>query len=61
VAEGGKIKSLLTKKIVVLDGAMGTELQKGGMPGGVCPEKWCLDNPQLSATCTYPIRKRERK
>jgi 5-methyltetrahydrofolate--homocysteine methyltransferase len=47
VAEGGKIKSLLTKKIVVLDGAMGTELQKRGMPGGVCPEKWCLDNPQI--------------
>lgn len=47
MVEAGKIKSLLKKKIVVLDGAMGTELQKKGMPGGVCPEKWCLDNPQI--------------
>jgi len=46
VVETGRIKSLLAKKIVVLDGAMGTELQKMGMPGGVCPEQWCLDNPQ---------------
>ena len=46
MVETGRIKSLLAKKIVVLDGAMGTELQKMGMPGGVCPEQWCLDNPQ---------------
>jgi 5-methyltetrahydrofolate--homocysteine methyltransferase len=46
VVETRRIKGLLTKKIVVLDGAMGTELQKMGMPGGVCPEQWCLDNPQ---------------
>jgi 5-methyltetrahydrofolate--homocysteine methyltransferase len=42
-----KIKSLLNKKIVVLDGAFGTELQKRGLPSGVCPEKWCLDNQQI--------------
>jgi 5-methyltetrahydrofolate--homocysteine methyltransferase len=47
VAELSKIKSLLTKKIVILDGAFGTELQKKGLPGGVCPEKWCMDNPQI--------------
>ena len=41
-----RIKGFLAKKIVVLDGAMGTELQKMGMPGGVCPEQWCLDNPK---------------
>ena len=44
----GKIKSLLTKNIIILDGAFGTELQKKGLPGGVCPEKWCLDNPQIT-------------
>jgi 5-methyltetrahydrofolate--homocysteine methyltransferase len=48
VVETSKIKSLLTKKIVVLDGAFGTELQKKGLPGGVCPEQWCLDNPQIT-------------
>ena len=47
MAEIGKIKSLLTKNIIILDGAFGTELQKKGLPGGVCPEKWCLDNPQI--------------
>lgn len=45
--EAVKIKNLLTKKTVILDGAMGTELQKKGMPGGVCPEYWCLKNPQI--------------
>ena len=43
----GKIKSLWTKKIIILDGAFGTELQKKGLPGGACPEKLCLDNPQI--------------
>jgi 5-methyltetrahydrofolate--homocysteine methyltransferase len=30
---------------VILDGATGTELQKLGMPAGVCVEKWVLENP----------------
>lgn len=42
-----KIKNLLTRKIVILDGATGTELQKKGMPAGVCPELWCLENPKI--------------
>jgi len=43
----GKIKNLLTRKIIILDGATGTELQKTGMPSGVCPELWCLENPKI--------------
>ncbi len=31
---------------VLLDGATGTELVKQGLPGGVCPELWVLENPQ---------------
>ncbi len=42
-----KIKNLLTRKIVILDGATGTELQKKGMPTGVCPELWCLENRNI--------------
>ena len=42
-----KIKNLLTGKIIILDGATGTELQKRGMPAGVCPELWCLENPDI--------------
>ena len=47
MTELSKIKSVLTKNIVVLDGAFGTELQKKVMSGGVCPEQWCLDNPEI--------------
>jgi len=33
------------KRIVVADGAMGTELAKRGLPPGTVPEKWNLENP----------------
>jgi len=33
-------------QVLLLDGATGTELQKAGMPAGVCPELWCLEHPQ---------------
>ena len=41
------IKNLLKRRILVLDGATGTELQKRGMPSGVCPEIWCLENSHI--------------
>ena len=31
--------------ILVADGATGTQLQKAGLPAGVSPESWNLDNP----------------
>lgn len=37
-------RELTEKKVVILDGATGTNLQKRGMPVGVCPEQWILDN-----------------
>ncbi|MCK9274240.1 MAG: homocysteine S-methyltransferase family protein [Syntrophales bacterium] len=46
MAQKINIGSLLKKRIVILDGASGTELQKRGMPAGECPEKWCMDNPE---------------
>ena len=30
---------------ILLDGATGTNLQNAGMPVGVCPEQWILENP----------------
>lgn len=39
-----RIENILKRRIVILDGAAGTELQKRGMPQGVCPESWCLEN-----------------
>jgi 5-methyltetrahydrofolate--homocysteine methyltransferase len=44
-----RIISLLRDRILVLDGAMGTELHKRGLPAGVCPEAWCLANPEAVA------------
>ncbi|MCK5393224.1 MAG: homocysteine S-methyltransferase family protein, partial [Candidatus Omnitrophica bacterium] len=41
------IKNICRKKVLILDGATGTELQRRGMPQGVCPEIWCLDNPKV--------------
>ncbi len=38
---------MLKNKVVCLDGAIGTELQRKGMPPGINPEIWCLDNPQI--------------
>jgi len=40
-----EFRQLLESRIVFIDGATGTELQKRGMPAGVCPEKWIIDNP----------------
>ena len=39
-------REMANQKIIVLDGAFGTELQKRGMPVGVCPEQWVLEHPK---------------
>ena len=31
---------------ILMDGATGTELQKRGMPAGVCTERWALEHPE---------------
>ena len=38
---------LLEQSKVILDGATGSNLQKRGMPAGVCPEEWILENPDI--------------
>lgn len=40
-------KELVKKGPVLLDGATGTNLQKAGMPVGVCPEQWILENSEV--------------
>ncbi len=42
-----QFKEHVYKKIQILDGANGTELQKRGMPAGVCPEQWAIENPHI--------------
>ncbi len=42
-----EIIKMLNERILILDGATGTELQKKGMPAGVCPELWAIENPEV--------------
>lgn len=42
-----EFKNLIQTKRLILDGATGSNLQKRGMPTGVCPEKWILENPDV--------------
>ena len=44
-----RLKSIIDERIVILDGATGTEMQKRGMPAGVSPEIWSTENPEVSA------------
>lgn len=42
-----QFRILTRQKILILDGATGTNLQKAGMPTGVCPEQWILEHPEV--------------
>lgn len=39
-------RQLIEQKLIFLDGATGSNLMQAGMPVGVCPEKWILENPK---------------
>ena len=43
----GLFINLTRSKVLILDGATGTELAKRGMPAGILPEAWVLENPQM--------------
>jgi len=42
-----KFLSFLESEILVCDGAIGTMLQKSGLPPGSCPEEWNLSHPEV--------------
>ena len=42
-----EFRELVEKKIVILDGATGSNLMKRGMEAGVCPEQWILEHPEV--------------
>jgi len=39
------LSALQSKRVIVADGAMGTMLQKAGLPTGMAPERWLWENP----------------
>lgn len=42
-----EFQTLVKNGPIILDGATGTNLQKAGMPVGVCPEKWILEHSEV--------------
>lgn len=40
-----EFRELVESRVIILDGATGTNLQKAGMPTGVCPEQWIVNHP----------------
>lgn len=42
-----QFRQMTDHKLVFLDGATGSNLQKAGMPAGVCPELWILEHPEV--------------
>lgn len=42
-----EFRALIKDKPVLLDGATGSNLQKKGMPAGVCPEQWILQHREI--------------
>src|SRR5262245_5285383 len=38
-------ETLRSQRVLLMDGAMGTELQKAGLPEGACYEMWNLTHP----------------
>lgn len=42
-----EFQALIGDNPIFLDGATGSNLQKKGMPVGVCPEKWILEHKQV--------------
>ena len=42
-----EFKKITEGKILYLDGATGSNLVKAGMPSGVCPEKWIIENSDI--------------
>lgn len=42
-----QLHNLMNSRVLILDGATGTNLIRAGMPIGVCPEQWILEHPQV--------------
>ena len=41
------ILDLISERPVLLDGGLGTELIRRGLPQGACPETWNMERPEM--------------
>lgn len=48
-----EFRKLIEQKMVILDGATGSNLQKAGMKSGVCPETWILEHKEVLIKMQY--------
>ena len=48
-----KLYNILSSRILILDGAMGTMLQERGMAPGECPELFGVNNPLILEDIHY--------
>ncbi|MDE7258950.1 MAG: homocysteine S-methyltransferase family protein, partial [Lachnospiraceae bacterium] len=42
-----EFRAFMKENPIILDGATGSNLQKQGMPAGVCPEQWILQHREI--------------
>ncbi|MCD4847006.1 MAG: homocysteine S-methyltransferase family protein [Candidatus Aegiribacteria sp.] len=47
MVQAQRLRQLLRERIVFLDGGIGTELMRSGMPVGVSPEEWAAAHPDV--------------
>jgi 5-methyltetrahydrofolate--homocysteine methyltransferase len=47
MTQAAKLRNLLKKRVVFLDGATGTELMRRGMPSGISTEEWAYSNREI--------------
>ncbi len=47
IMERKQFREMIENRVVILDGATGTNLQQAGMPVGVCPEEWIIRHPEV--------------
>lgn len=45
-----EFRERVSKRKLILDGATGSNLQSRGLPAGVCPEAWILENQDIMCT-----------
>lgn len=53
-----EFRDRIKKSKLILDGATGSNLQKRGMPVGVCPEEWIIENSEVLKSFRLNIYRR---
>ena len=55
-----ELYKMIEKRPLILDGATGSNLQKAGMPTGVCPELWIMEHEEVLHRCSSLLLEKEK-